>query len=182
VSAEFAVFGGSFNPPHLAHTLLAAYVLSAHSVERVLVVPTYHHAFGKQLAGFEDRVQMCELAFADLRRVEISCIERELPAPSLTVRTLEALTLQHPGIRLRLVIGTDLLSETHAWHDFQRVAELAPLIVVQRQGHERADLHAPALPYISSTEIRRRLRSGESTAGLLAPAVERHALRRGLYS
>jgi nicotinate-nucleotide adenylyltransferase len=181
VSSTFAVFGGSFDPPHVAHTLVATYVLAAHPIERVLVVPTFAHAFGKALSPFEHRLRMCELAFDDLRRVEVSSIERELPTPSLTLRTLEALTRQHPAVQLRLVIGSDLLAETAAWHDFERIRELAPPLVVQRQGYAH-DVTEPALPDVSSTEIRRRLRSAESAAGLLCSSVELYARTHGLYA
>jgi nicotinate-nucleotide adenylyltransferase len=182
VSVTFGVFGGSFDPPHVAHTLLAAYALTAHRLERVLVIPTYAHAFGKALAPFEDRVQMCELAFAELRRVEVSSLERELSTPSLTVNTLEALQQLHPGVQLRLLMGADLVAETHAWHDFARVAELAPPLIIERQGYPLNASDRPALPEVSSSEVRRRLRAGESTEGLLSPAVEQYARSRGLYT
>lgn len=181
MSVAFGVFGGSFDPPHVAHTLLATYALAAHPIERVIVVPTFAHAFGKTLSAFDDRVRMCELAFGDLRRVEVSSIERDLPVPSLTLRTLEALARQHPGVQLRLLIGSDLLPETHAWHNFEQIRELAPPLVVQRQGHA-LDADQPALPDVSSTEIRRRLRGAQSTAGLLCPTVELYARSRGLYA
>jgi nicotinate-nucleotide adenylyltransferase len=182
VSSTFAVFGGSFDPPHVAHTLLAAYALAAHPIERVLVVPTFAHAFGKPLAPFDDRVRMCELAFGDLRRVEVSSIERELPTPSLTLHTLEALAQRHPGAQLRLLIGSDLLAETHAWHNFERIQKLAPVLVVQRQGHLQPNVDQPALPDVSSSEIRRRLQAAKPTVGLLCPAVELYARTHRLYA
>ena len=64
------VFGGSFNPPHLAHVLAVTVVLARFKVARVLVVPTYQHPFAKALASYEDRVKMCELAMGWLPRVE----------------------------------------------------------------------------------------------------------------
>jgi nicotinate-nucleotide adenylyltransferase len=182
LSVTFGVFGGSFDPPHVAHVLLVGYALSAYDLERVLVVPTYTHAFGKPLTAFEDRLRMCELAFADLRRVEVTSIESTLPAPNRTLNTVEALIARHPGIQLRLLIGSDLTQETSAWHNFERIAELAPPLVIERQGRHRHDLQNPALPDVSSTEIRRRLRSAEPTEGLLSPAVDLYARSRGLYA
>ncbi len=176
------MYGGSFDPPHVAHTLAVAYVLATQPVDRVLVVPTRDHPFGKRLSAFEHRVHMCELALQDLKRVEISQIEQELPAPSLTLRTLEALRARYPTAQLRLVIGSDVLTETHAWHNFARIEALAPPIVVQRAGHVRPGSDAPALPEISSTEVRRRLRVGESVAGLLTPAVAEYAVAHALYA
>jgi len=180
VSEVLAIYGGSFNPPHLAHTLVCAYVLSAERVDRLLLVPTAKHPFDKPLAAFEHRVRMCELAMRRLHGVEVCTIESELPAPSLTLQTLEALQQRNPDARLRLVLGSDLLPETHAWHKFDAIERLAPPIVVQRAGHA-SDPSAPALPDISSTEVRRRLRAGEATGGLIDPEVAEYAVRHGLY-
>jgi nicotinate-nucleotide adenylyltransferase len=182
VTVEFGVFGGSFDPPHVGHTLLASYVLSAYALERVLVVPAHVHAFGKAMAPFEDRLRMCELAFAELSRVAICDIERDLPPPSLTLNTLQALAKRHPGVRLRLLIGSDIVPETHAWHDFASIEKLAPPLVVQRQGYPLVDPSQPALPEVSSTEVRRRIAAGESTQCLISPMVSKYAHRRQLYA
>jgi nicotinate-nucleotide adenylyltransferase len=175
-----AIYGGSFDPPHVAHTLVCAYVLAAYPIDRVIVVPTAQHAFAKPLAPFEHRLRMCELATRDLQRVEVSAIERDLPAPSLTLRTLEHLQRAEPDARLRLVIGSDLIAETASWYEFDRVRALAPELVVQRAGAV-TDATQPALPEISSTEIRSRLRAGLSTDGLLSPEVAAYAREHALY-
>jgi nicotinate-nucleotide adenylyltransferase len=174
------VFGGSFDPPHVAHVLAAAYVFAAHGVARVLVTPTAAHAFGKRLASFDDRLRMCELAFAPLRHVELCPIERSLPQPNYTLTTLQVLAARHPDVQLRLVLGTDLEAETHAWHDFDSIRALAPPLWVSRQGHE-TDHGEPALPDVSSTEVRRRVLAGEPTTGLLSPAVADYIREHGLY-
>jgi nicotinate-nucleotide adenylyltransferase len=180
VSETWAVFGGSFDPPHLAHMLVAAYAAASASIERVLVTPTASHAFAKPLSPFEDRLAMCERAFADLRRVELSAIERTLPQPNRTIDTLRALVGRHPDVQFRLILGSDLKRETHAWHDFAGIQALAPVLWIERQGHE-SGADQPALPEISSTEIRRRLAAGESTDGWLSPAVAEYIAQRGLY-
>jgi nicotinate-nucleotide adenylyltransferase len=182
MTSPIAVYGGSFDPPHLGHTLLCAYLLAAHSLDRVLVVPVGQHPFSKHLSRFEDRQRMCELAFRDQRRAEVSTIEHELPGPSLTLRTLEALQARYPNSALRLVIGSDLLPETGKWFEFERVRSIAPLIVVQREGHLSPHAHGPALPDISSSLVRERLRSGQSTVGLLSPEVAAYARAHGLYA
>jgi nicotinate-nucleotide adenylyltransferase len=180
VTVELGVFGGSFNPPHVGHTLLASYVLSAYALERV-VVPTHVHAFGKAMAPFDDRLRMCELAFAELSRVVVCDVERDLPQPSLTLNTLQALAKQYPGLRLRLLIGSDIVPETHAWHDFSSIEQLAPPLIVQRQGYPALDPSQPALPEVSSSEVRRRIAAGESTRGLISPVVAQYAQTRQLY-
>jgi nicotinate-nucleotide adenylyltransferase len=160
--------------------LVAAYVLAAHAIDRVLVTPTAAHAFGKKLSSFEDRAKMCELAFAPLKRVEICTIERDLPAPSYTLHTLQALAARHPKVRWRLLVGSDLRRETGAWHDFESVKALAPPLWIARQGAE-AIAGEPAIPDISSTEIRRRIVAKETTRGLLSPEVAEYIQAHGLY-
>jgi nicotinate-nucleotide adenylyltransferase len=178
---EFGVYGGSFDPPHIAHALAVCAALCVHGMERVLVVPTYAHAFGKRLTAFEDRLRMCELTFLHLRQAEVCSIERDLPSPSLTLRTLQALAAQHPEVQLRLLMGGDILAQTHAWHDFAAVERLAPPLVIERQGFAAHDPTQPALPAVSSSEVRRRLAAGESTRGWLSPSVEQYIAARQLY-
>jgi hypothetical protein len=112
-SGSIAIFGGSFNPPHVAHVLAVTFVLATAEVDRVLVVPTFQHPFAKALASYEDRVRMCTLAMGWLPRVEVSRVEEELGGESLTLRTLEHLHAQHPDWQMRLVIGADVLVDSH---------------------------------------------------------------------
>ena len=127
-----AVFGGSFNPPHVAHVLAVAYVLSTSDAERVLVVPAHKHPFGKPLAPFDDRVRMAELALEPLPGASVSRIEETLDG--LTLHTLEALKKAHPEWSLRLVMGADILLEADKWFRFDDVKKLAPPIVLGRAG------------------------------------------------
>ncbi|WP_394833153.1 nicotinate (nicotinamide) nucleotide adenylyltransferase [Pendulispora rubella] len=178
-----AVFGGSFNPPHLAHVMTALVVLSTHPVDRVLVIPTFAHPFAKQLAPYEDRVRMIELAMAGIARVEISRVEETLGGESRTLRTLEHLQSEHPSWNLRLVMGADVLAETPKWYAFDRIAKLAPPIVLGRAGFESAAAPTPILPAISSTDIRAKVAQGRWTE--LDPIVPRTVLEyireHGLY-
>jgi nicotinate-nucleotide adenylyltransferase len=181
---EIAIFGGSFDPPHLGHVFLAAYALSVPSVELVLVVPVFQHAFGKTLSPFDDRLAMCELAFRDLRRVEVSPLERELGGVSRTLRLIEAVATRYPTHRLRTLIGTDILGESSQWQGFDQVSARAPLLVAMRTGHQAdpgATVHGPMLPAISSTEVRAAMARGEAPTDRVPGAVVDYALARGLY-
>jgi nicotinate-nucleotide adenylyltransferase len=149
-----AVYGGSFDPPHLAHLETARVLLSKGDFERVLVVPVYEHAFHKPLAPFEHRVAMCTLCFAETSGVVVSDLEKTLPRPSYTVHTLERIASDHPEWRLRFVMGSDALGETDKWLDFERVRALAPPFVVTRVGYERPELEPAVLPDVSSTRVR----------------------------
>ena len=183
-----AIFGGSFDPPHVAHLFTASYVLATGGFDRLLVVPVYEHAFDKPLARFEHRVAMCRLCFAGLREVDVSDLEAELPRPSYTVRTLERITSDHPDWRLRFVMGSDALADTSKWHDYDGVVRLAPPFVVARRGHERSDLGPAVLPEVSSTRVRElftRLPSDADSRreldALVPHSVRAYAEEHGLY-
>jgi nicotinate-nucleotide adenylyltransferase len=174
-----AVFGGSFNPPHLAHQLAITCVLSTARVDELWMVPTFKHPFDKQLAPFADRVRMCELAAAPFSRVRVSRVEEELGGESYTLRTMKALAAAHPEHHFALVIGADLVAERERWHGWPELKELVGFIVVGRQG-------APAnggveLPPISSTTVRQRLARGESIDTLVAANVADYIAEQRLY-
>lgn len=178
---ELAVFGGSFNPPHVAHVLGVAWVLAAEPVERVIVVPAYQHPFQKALEPFEDRLEMCRLAFRDLARVEVSSLERDLGGDSYTVRTLEELGAREPSMRLAICVGADVLAERYLWHRADEVEKLARQIVLGRQGFDSPPGASPPLPAVSSTEIRSKLAASEDVSHLVPWRVRRYIEERGLY-
>lgn len=177
-----AVFGGSFDPPHVAHVLVATWVLSASEAERVLIVPTWSHPFEKAHgASYEDRVAMCERAFSALHGVEVSTIERTLGEPSRTLHTLEALRELEPGARWRLVIGADVLAETDRWHRWDEVVRLAPPLVVGRTGYALPEGCPIAMPEVSSTRLRDDLRANRSTEGRVPRSVQAYISDHSLY-
>ena len=182
-SRVVAVFGGSFNPPHLSHVLAATVVLSTERIDELLVIPTFNHPFGKPLAPFVDRVRMCELAMGWLPRVAVSRVEEDLGGESRTLRTLEHLATTHPDWKLRLVMGADLLVESPKWFGFERIAALAPPIVLGRVGVAHPGAPPPVLPDISSTDVRARFaaRDYEALASLVPRAVLELARDRSLY-
>lgn len=179
------VLGGSFDPPHCGHVLLAAYALTVAPIDGVLVVPAFSHPFGKRMAPFEHRVEMARLAFSviDPQRCAVCEVESELEAPTYTYRTLERLKEALPDVELRMLVGSDIVAQTSKWRQLDRVLELAPFFVIGRGGHDAPEAESAPLdlPEVSSTEVRRRLAAGESTAGLLPTAVAEHVERHGLY-
>ncbi len=180
-------FGGSFDPPHVAHVLAVSYVLSVARFERVLVVPVFDHALKVSRASFAQRMQMCQIALGFLPGVQVSDIEQELGHPSYTLRTLETLRERHPTWALRLVIGSDVLFETHKWHAFAEVSALAPPFVLGRVGAEHPLGRAGILPDVSSSRVRELLgrRAQPDAAQELAAVVPSGVLdfidAHGLY-
>jgi nicotinate-nucleotide adenylyltransferase len=157
-----AIFGGSFNPPHVAHLLAATLVVATHEIDRLLVVPTFQHPFAKELAPYEARVTMCELAMGSLPAVEISRVEEELGGESRTLRTLEHLQALHPDWSMRLVMGGDLVAESTKWHRFDAIQKIAPPLVIGRAGFVDAKIASEhprrsLLPDISSTDVRKKI-------------------------
>jgi nicotinate-nucleotide adenylyltransferase len=179
---EIALLGGSFDPPHVAHVMAAWWALATQGVREVWLLPTYRHAFGKRLAPFEDRVAMCELAVAALRGVHVCTAEAELAGDPLcgrTARTLEHLAAKHPDRRFALLIGADILPDTPQWYRWDRVNELARVVVVGRQGYPGGA--EPQLPAVASSAIRDRLARGEDVGGLVPARVLALIRERGLY-
>lgn len=180
---DIAIYGGSFNPPHVAHLLAATWALATHPIDELHVVPTFQHPFGKELAPYDDRVRMAELVFGSLPRTRVSRIEESLGGPSMMVRTLEQMRATSPSARLSLIIGSDLVDELPRWHSSERVKELAQLIVVDR-GTDPDNNGRFFLPDISSSLIRTLVR--EKRWREIEPLVPRDVValirERGLFA
>lgn len=180
--ARVALLGGSFNPPHLAHALVALSVLATEDVDAVWVMPCADHPFGKALASFEHRLEMCSRAFRHLGgAVHVVDIEARLPAPSFTVQTLRALAAERPDLRFGLIVGTDILDELDRWREPEVLETLCELIVVPRAGYARVGKLEAALPELSSTEIRDRLAAGRDASGLVDREVLSYIDTHQLY-
>jgi nicotinate-nucleotide adenylyltransferase len=185
---DVALFGGSFDPPHVGHVLAAAYALATGPFDRVFVVPVLAHAFGKQLAPFEHRVAMTTLAMTDLPRAEVSGVEATLGAPSRTLRTVQHLGRAHPDWKMRLLLGADVHLERHEWLGYDELEKLAPPFVLGRAGVENPEAPAPVLPAVSSTAVRSLLtastgdrRSSPELARLVPRRVLDYIEQHGLY-
>ena len=164
-----ALFGGSFNPPHVAHAMAATYVLMTQDVDELWFMPAYNHAFGKDLISYTDRVKMCSLVASEFPRARISLAEKQaqrwynpegVHIPSnTTYNTLCYLRRKNTDIEYRLVVGTDILGETHKWFRWDEVERMAPPIVVPRGGEY-------GIPNISSTLVRDVVAKGINTPWL----------------
>jgi nicotinate-nucleotide adenylyltransferase len=177
------LFGGSFNPPHVAHQMLALYVLETSRVDQLWWVPTFKHAFDKPLASFENRLRMCELAAKGLgTRARVTEIERTIGGPSRTINTVRRLKELHPKVTFSVVIGSDITRELHAWHGIDELQKIVEFIVIGRRAAVGAAEHsAVTMPEVSSTEVRKLLRAGQSAEGLVPRSVLDYIYRHGLY-
>lgn len=179
---HIALFGGSFNPPHVGHLMAAYYVLATQAVDQVWLMPAFRHPFGKRLAPFEDRVRMCELACQPFGvAMAVTRVEELVPGEGRTVDVIAFLVKRHASDRFSLVIGSDLLRERSKWKDFHKVEQMAGVVVVPRAGYPDDAATGPAMPEIASTEIRGRLARGEDVSHLVPRTVATYAVERGLY-
>ena len=175
-----AFFGGSFNPPHVAHQLVSLYVLETAPVDELWLVPCWKHPFDKALAPYAQRLRMCELAAAALGpRARASDIEGRLGGESRTLLTIQALREERPDCEFQLIVGADIEPELPLWHGAEELLRTVPRIVVGRGGFSGGS--PVAMPKLSSTEVRRRLAAGESVAGLLPKTVADYIREHRLY-
>jgi nicotinate-nucleotide adenylyltransferase len=179
-----ALYGGSFDPPHLGHVLSATHVLCAAQVDEVRLVPTYAHPFGKSMSPFKARCEMARAAVAHLgRQVMVDPIESELGGVSYTIDTVEAFRARHPDADLLWVGGADTWRDRHAWKDWGRLEQLITPYVLGRDGVDPPE-DVPVqttLPDVSSTAIRAALRAGESVDHLVSAPVMAVIDHYGLY-
>ncbi len=195
---RIGIYGGSFDPVHYGHLLLAESCREQVPLDEVWWVPARCSPFKRdqQSAAPNDRLTMLELATAghDAFRVEPIEIERE--GVSYTVETLEELSKRHPDYRWFLLMGSDSLAGFPAWRSPDRILELATLVAVTRPAtavsanppsptegepdvpHRRVEM---PLVGISSTDLRTRVAAGRSIRYQTPSAVEAYIRQHGLY-
>ena len=188
------VFGGSFNPPHLAHLIVAERVRDQMELDTVLWIPAHippHKQFDPELASPAHRLAMVRLATQGNPGFEVSDIELRRPGPSYTVHTLMQLHEAFPNTRLFLILGGDSFEQLPSWYQPERILELASLVVYHRPGAdfshvpEKFKKHAhfirTPLLEISGTTIRKLIRTGHSCRYLVPEAVRLYIEEHNLY-
>jgi nicotinate-nucleotide adenylyltransferase len=190
---NIGVYGGTFNPPHLGHLILAQSAVDAFGLDRVLLVPAYRSPFKLQSESLsaEIRAEMVALAVSGNERLDGEYYEARRSGLSFTIDTLRHLRSQHPDDTLYLLMGADTFNEFQLWKEPDAIAELATLAVAQRSGSEldlsshpygkAARIFSMPLVDISSTDIRRRVREGRSIRYLVPWAVEVFISAGGFY-
>ena len=176
-SRRVGMFGGAFDPPHLAHRALAQAALEQLGLDALHIMPTgqaWHKA--RPLSAAEHRLAMCQIAFGDLPRTHIDPRETTRQGPSYTADTLAELAREYPGATLFLVLGADQLLAFKSWIRWAEVLACAQLAVANRALHigadaaldqrEEMDLSGVDLPFvrlsmpltnISASAVRSRL-------------------------
>lgn len=155
-----AVYGGSFDPPHLGHVMVPTHLLlNDPNIDRIIVMPCFQQT-GKNLTSFWARYKMCRIAFEWLPRVKVSNLEQTLGGESLTLRTMQHLKRDNPTWNLRFVVGSDLLLRTATWEGWDELCAIAPPLVIGRAGitpPPGVQEATPISPIVSSTIVRGEL-------------------------
>lgn len=191
------VLGGSFNPPHVGHFVLALEAAQQLSLERVLMIPVGEapHRVIDPEPGSALRLEMAAAAIAGDEVLEASPVEIERDGPSYTFRTLELLQDQRPSDEFTLILGADAAAGLGSWREPKRVLELAGIAVAGRPGttleraldaisslgaEQAAVISMPQIE-ISSSDIRRRVASGRSIRYLTPESVRALIAEREIY-
>lgn len=190
---RLGVFGGTFDPPHVGHLIVAQDVFEALALDRLLFVPAPNppHKRGIEVTPGEMRLRMLEAAIAGDARFQVSDLEFQRPGPSYSVDTLRELHRIEGDGQLFFILGADQLAEFASWKEPEEVARLAELVVIGRGGWEpwnvkpRIDIRYRELVVtrvdISAREIRRRVREGLSVRYMVPESVIRIIDAEGLY-
>lgn len=179
-----ALYGGSFDPPHVCHVLIASFAICRLPIDELRVIPVYKHAFGKAMAPYAQRVAMLEAALAHLGpRVRVDRVEERLEETSYTIDTVRALLAEEPDLKLTFLAGTDLFASRHRWKEWAALDQLIDFAVFGRDGEpDPPDAEILVrLPPISSTDVRRRIGAGEPVNHLIGPDVRSIISDHALY-
>jgi nicotinate-nucleotide adenylyltransferase len=196
---RIGILGGTFNPPHLGHLICAQEAYVQLGLSRVILVPARipPHKAVPEDPGIERRLDLCECAVRDdPHRLEVSRLEAERSGTSYTVDTLEELHTRSPDTELYLILGGDVAAGLAGWREPERVLSLATIAVTGRPGTSRSAVNETlaglkagqcarffTMPTIgvSSTMIRRRVRTGQPIKYLVPDAVSRYIETHRLY-
>ncbi len=197
---RIGIFGGTFNPPHNGHMHLAKEALGKASLDKMIFIPCAipPHKPNLEIPNGEHRLNMVKLAIGEDKRFSVSDIEIEAGGKSYTAKTLETLRKIYPDDRLCFIVGADSLCEMETWFCPAEIFKRAEIVVAMRGGmNERfldaaidllrqkynADITKISMTEmeISSSEIRDRIRNGESVAEMLCKEVIEYIEKTQIY-
>ncbi|MCC7189831.1 MAG: nicotinate-nucleotide adenylyltransferase [Anaerolineales bacterium] len=197
--SRIGLFGGTFDPPHLGHLILASEAQSQLELDRLLwiLTPEPPHKQGQQITSTEHRLAMVQLAIADNSAFELSRVELDRPGPHYTSDTIKLIAEKNPSAEIVPIIGGDSLHDLPTWHQPKEIVYACHWIGVMRRPHEEASLdalerelpgirakvhyvNAPLLE-IASREIRGRIAEGRSVRYYLPMSVYNYINQHHLY-
>lgn len=194
---RLGIFGGAFDPPHLAHVALARAAVQQLGLDELRVFPTgqaWHKA--RALSDAQHRLAMAREAFSDIPGAVVDDRELRRSGPTYTIDTLRQLQQERPDAELLLVIGADQAEALPSWRESAEILRLATVAIAARarpdpdappfdpatlQGGRFAAVELPSMP-VSATQVRERARAGQDIGQLVPPGVASYIARHHLYA
>ncbi|NRD75907.1 nicotinate-nucleotide adenylyltransferase [Bacillus sp. BRMEA1] len=185
---KIGILGGTFDPPHNGHLLIANEILHALELDKIWFMPNQEppHKRKSGAVNNEERLQMLELALADNPAFEIQAIELDRTGPSYTVDTMRIIRERYPEHQFYFIIGADMIEYLPKWHQIEELIELVQFVGVERPSYSQLTdypilyVDVPAFE-VSSSMIRERLLSGKYVQYLLPDPVIDYIKERHLY-
>ena len=187
---KIGILGGSFNPVHIGHLILADEVREKLRLDKIIFIPLYLavHKEEQDLLYAPERLKMVKLAIKGNPYFEASDIEIKRQGPSYTIDTLKSLREKYSARdKFFFIVGSDALGYLNSWKDIDQVMKLAKLVVASRPNYPLKSLPKNVLPAaiesvdISGFRLRQRFKAGESVRYYLPKEVYSYILRKGLY-
>ena len=189
---RIGILGGSFNPIHVGHAIIASYIVESGLIDSLwlMVSPQNPLKENSTLASDYHRLRMTELVSRRLEKVETSAFEFDLPRPSYTIDTLNALQAKFPDDEFYLVIGADNWCLFDKWKSGEEIISKYHILIYPRRGYEivipeqysdRVKAVEAPLIELSSTQIRERLAQMKSVSFLVPESVENYIVKNKLY-
>ena len=200
---RIGILGGTFDPIHLGHLIIAEQARDQYKLDRVLLIPSGHSYFkdnrSKKVQPAQVRLEMTKIAAGNYKPFEVSDIEVNRPGNTYSFETLEELKAQNPGSELFFIVGADTICSMRTWREPKRIFDVCTVLAAMRedqvdpeefqkqtQALER-DFGARIFPVsipnigISSTQIREKAASGKSVHYLVPDALESYIIETGIY-
>jgi nicotinate-nucleotide adenylyltransferase len=198
---RIGLFGGSFDPPHVGHLLIVQDAIEALGLDRLLVIPAATQPLKRDgRTAARHRLAMAERCYAGVAGVTVDPVEVERGGISFMVDTVESMRGRWPGAALHLLVGEDVVATLPQWREPERLLTLVHLVVLRRETTAPDEVLAALADWegrpgvrptiqlatrrvdVSSTEIRARVRAGQSIRGFVPDAVASYIESTGLYS
>ncbi len=186
---RIGILGGTFNPIHIGHLILAEEAREKLKLDKIIFVPAYlpPHKDNADIAAAESRFQMVKLAIKENKYFSVSDREIKRDGRSYTIDTLKEFKRIYPNDELYFIIGSDLLKYLDEWKDLTDIIKMVKFVAATRPGYPLQNLpsHISTLPIravdISGFEIRQAIKENKSFRYLVPEAVFKYITKKGLY-
>ncbi len=190
---KIGLFGGTFDPIHIGHTIIAEWILNYLKLNKIIFIPNKIHPFSKRenIIPAKMRAEMLDMAIKDFPFFEMDTIEIDRPGISYAVDTIRKMIADYPQIKFFYIMGEDNLNKFSLWKESDEILNLVTVVTFRRKNSGNNALSQKCLdkmlrletPYfdLSSTDVRERIKRNQNFQSLLYPEVYRYIVKNNLY-